>query len=67
MNNSKSYFKYIVPISILVVLFFLIYKKILMYLLFNDFFFTKDKFEFINKTFKINKFYNKKYKSFFTI
>lgn len=57
-----KYYKYILLISILIIL---IYKKILMYLLFNDFFIKKDIFEFIKKIYKINKFYNNKYKSFF--
>jgi phenylacetate-coenzyme A ligase PaaK-like adenylate-forming protein len=62
---NKYYFKYMLLISVLVVLFLLIYKKILMYLLFNDFFTKQDKTDFINKTYKINKFYINKYKSFF--
>jgi phenylacetate-coenzyme A ligase PaaK-like adenylate-forming protein len=62
---NKYYFKYILLISVLVVLFLLIYKKILMYLLFNDFFTKQDKSDFINKTYKINKFYINKYESFF--
>lgn len=36
-----------------------------MYLLFNDFFTKQDKYEFINKIYTLNKFYNNKYKSFF--
>ena len=44
---NKYYFKYILLISVLVVLFVLIYKKILMYLLFNDFF-TKQDIKLIN-------------------
>ena len=48
MKNSKSYFKYILFIIILIV-FLIIYKKILMFLLFNDIFIKQDKFEFINK------------------
>jgi hypothetical protein len=62
---NKYYFKYILLFSVLVVLFLLIYKKILMYLLFNDFFTKQDKSDFINKTYKINKFYINKYESFF--
>jgi phenylacetate-coenzyme A ligase PaaK-like adenylate-forming protein len=65
MKKSKSYLKYILLISILVILFLLIYKKILMYLLFNDFFKQHSIYEFINNTHKINTFYNNKYKSFF--
>ena len=64
MKNSKSYFKYILFIIILIV-FLIIYKKILMFLLFNDIFIKQDKFEFINKIYETNKFYNNKYKSFF--
>lgn len=63
--KNKPYFKYILLITILVILFLVIYKKILMYLFFNDFLIKQDKSEFINKTYKINKFYHKKYKSFF--
>ena len=65
MKNSKYYFKYILLITLLAVLYLLIYKKILMYLLFNDFFTKQDKCDFINKTYKINKFYINKYESFF--
>lgn len=36
-----------------------------MYFFFQCFLTHKNRFEFINKTYKINKFYNKKYKSFF--
>jgi phenylacetate-coenzyme A ligase PaaK-like adenylate-forming protein len=36
-----------------------------MYLLFNDFYKRQDMLEFINNTYKINKFYNNKYKTFF--
>lgn len=62
---NTSFLKYILLISILVILFLLIYKKILMYLLFNDFFKQNTISEFINTTYKMNLFYNKKYKSFF--
>ena len=65
MKNNKSYLKYILFIIILVILFSLIYKKILMYFLFNDFFIRQNLIEFINKTYKINNFYNKKYMQFF--
>jgi len=37
-----------------------------MYFLFNYFYITRDRFKFINKTYKINKFYNNKYKLFFS-
>jgi phenylacetate-coenzyme A ligase PaaK-like adenylate-forming protein len=36
-----------------------------MYLLFNDFFLKQNIFEFVNKTYENNKFYNNKYKLFF--
>ncbi len=52
-------------ILLFVVLLILFYKKILMYLLFNDFYKRNDKYDFINKIYKINNFYNKKYKLFF--
>lgn len=51
--------------AFVIFLFLIIYKKILTYLLFNDFFHKKDMFEFINNTYKTNKFYGDKYKSFF--
>jgi len=65
MINSEFYFKYIVLVSIFIIVFLSIYKKILMYLLFNDFFYKTGHFEFINNTYRINKFYNNKYKPFF--
>lgn len=65
MINSDFYFKYILLTSILVILLLSIYKKILMYLLFNDFFNKIEYYEFTNNTYKINTFYNNKYKLFF--
>jgi phenylacetate-coenzyme A ligase PaaK-like adenylate-forming protein len=65
MKNNKFYLKNILLICIFVFLLLFIYKKILMYLLFNDLFRKQNKFEFINNTYKINKFYNNKYKYFF--
>ena len=53
MKNSKYYFKYILLITLLALLYLLTYKKILTYLLFNDFFTKQDKCDFINKTYKI--------------
>ena len=64
MKNTKTYFKYLL-IIILVLFLLFFYKKILIYLVFNDFYKKKDILEFINKTYKFNKFYNDKYKSFF--
>lgn len=64
-KNSKFYLIYILYSIIIIVLFFLFYKKIFMYLLFNDFFTKQDKYEFINKIYTLNKFYNNKYTSFF--
>jgi len=61
--------KYSVKYSLLIIVLIIIllfYKKIITYLLFNDFFVKQDMFEFINNTYKINKFYNHKYKSFFS-
>jgi len=66
MKNSNPYCKYILLIIILIILFSLFYKKILMYFLFNDFFTRPDLFEFTNKIYNINKFYNDKYKTFFS-
>ena len=62
----KYNIKYIVIILILVLLFLFMYKKIIMYLLFNDFFTKQDIYEFINNTYKKNNFYHKKYSSFFS-
>lgn len=65
MKFNKYYFKYIL-ISVLVLLvLFLMYKKILMYLLFNDFLIQKNRYEFINETYKTNNFYKVKYNDFF--
>ena len=66
IKNMKYNMKYIVIILILVLLFLFMYKKIIMYLLFNDFFTKQDIYEFINNTYKKNNFYHKKYSSFFS-
>jgi phenylacetate-coenzyme A ligase PaaK-like adenylate-forming protein len=58
--------KYILIIIILVILFSYIYKKLAIYILFNDFFTSQNKNDFINKIYKINKFYKKKYSAFFS-
>ena len=77
MKNSKLYsltklsdlnlhrYKYTILISILFIFIFIIYKKILTFILFNDFYIKQDKCDFINKAYKNNNFYNKKYKTFF--
>jgi phenylacetate-coenzyme A ligase PaaK-like adenylate-forming protein len=66
MKNSKYAIKNILLILILFVLLFIIYKRVIMYLLYNDFRITQNIHEFVNKIYKINKFYNKKYTSFFS-
>lgn len=63
MKNRNTYVLLI--IVVVVVLFSFIYKKMIMYLMFNDFFTKQNRFEFVNKTYAINKFYSEKYKPFF--
>lgn len=63
MKKSELYLKYILIIILCVIL--LNYKKILMCMLFNDYYTKQDIYKLINKTHKINRFYNNKYKYFF--
>ena len=64
--SKKYYFKFLLLIVVIWILLSLIYKQILMYALFNDFFNRRNTHEFITNVHNKNKFYNLKYKYFFS-
>ena len=61
---QKNYKLYIFIIILIILLIFFMYKTILMYLLFNNFYIKPDIYNFINKIYKTNNFYNNKYENF---
>lgn len=64
----KKYKKTNQPVVTFIAFFILLlffYKRILMFLLFNGFYYSPSPYAFVNKVYNINNFYKMKYKSFF--